>query len=54
MLQMDYTPESTAEKIGSAVGGVKLTAKGNLKRFKSLVERRGVETGAWRGQVAQH
>ena len=33
------------------LGGVKLTAKGNLKRFKELVERRGVETGAWRGTV---
>jgi uncharacterized membrane protein len=54
MLQMDYNPQTPAEKIGDAVGGVKLTAKGNLKRFKNLVERRGVETGAWRGTVAQH
>ena len=49
---MDFDPQSPAEKIGAAVGGVKLTAKGNLKRFKELVERRGVETGAWRGTVA--
>ena len=40
--------------LSNAVGGVKLTAKGNLKRFKDLVERRGVETGAWRGTVAPH
>lgn len=53
-LQMEYDPETTGEKIGAAMGGVKLTAKGNLKRFKELVERRGVETGAWRGSVAQH
>jgi uncharacterized membrane protein len=53
MLQMDYQPETLAEKVGDAVGGVKLTAKGNLKRFKQLVESRGVETGAWRGTV-QH
>ena len=50
-LQMDYEPQTPAEKIGDAVGAVKLTAKGNLKRFKELVERRGAETGAWRGTV---
>lgn len=54
MLQMDYAPETATEKVADALGGVKLTAKGNLKRFKQLVERRGVETGAWRGTVAQH
>jgi uncharacterized membrane protein len=53
-LQMDYDPESLGEKIGDAVGAVKLTAKGNLKRFKELVEARGVETGGWRGIVTQH
>ena len=54
MLQMDYQPETVGEKVGDAVGGVKLTAKGNLKRFKQLVERRGAETGAWRGTVTEH
>ncbi|HYE71435.1 MAG TPA: SRPBCC family protein [Ramlibacter sp.] len=54
MLQMDYHPETIGEKVGDAVGGVKLTAKGNLKRFKQLVESRGTETGAWRGTVTQH
>jgi hypothetical protein len=33
---------------------VKLTAKANLKRFKDLIEGRGVESGAWRGTVVQH
>jgi uncharacterized membrane protein len=51
MLQMDYDPETFGEKVGDALGGVKLTAKGNLQRFKELIERRGVETGAWRGTV---
>jgi len=54
MLQMDYEPETLTEKIGDAVGAVKLTAKGNLQRFKSLLEQRGTETGAWRGTVPQH
>jgi uncharacterized membrane protein len=53
-LEMDYDPETVGEKIGDAVGAVKLTAKGNLKRFKELVEARGAETGAWRGTVAPH
>jgi hypothetical protein len=33
---------------------VKLTTKGNLKRFKKLLESRGQETGAWRGTITQH
>jgi len=53
-LQMDYRPESMDEKIGDVLGGVKYTARDNLKRFKDLIERRGAETGAWRGTVAQH
>lgn len=51
MLQMDYDPQTLSEKVGGALGGVKLTAKGNLKRFKELIEGRGVESGAWRGTV---
>jgi uncharacterized membrane protein len=54
MLQMDYQPETVGEKVGSALGGVKATAKGNLKRFKELVEARGQESGAWRGTVTEH
>lgn len=54
MLQMDYDPETFGEKVGDALGAVKLEAKGNLKRFKDLIEGRGAETGAWRGTVAQH
>lgn len=53
MLQMDYTPQTAVEKAGDALGATKLTAKGNLKKFKALLESRGHETGAWRGEVAQ-
>lgn len=53
-LQMNYDPETAGEKLGAAIGGVKLTTRGNLQRFKELIERRGVETGAWRGTVTQH
>jgi uncharacterized membrane protein len=54
MLQMDYQPETAGEKMADAAGAVKLTTKGNLKRFKDLLESRGQETGAWRGAVTQH
>jgi hypothetical protein len=32
---------------------VKRQVKGDLGRFKELIERRGGESGAWRGEVAQ-
>lgn len=51
MLQMDYDPQSIDEKIGDALGFVKMQTKSNLKRFKQLVESRGTETGAWRGTI---
>ena len=54
MLQMDYDPQSLVEKVADAGGAVKLTTKGNLKRFKKLLETRGQETGAWRGTITQH
>jgi uncharacterized membrane protein len=54
LLHLEFQPETVGEKIGDAVGAVKLTAKANLKRFKDLIEGRGVESGAWRGTVVQH
>jgi uncharacterized membrane protein len=54
VLHMHYKPETALETIGDTVGVVKLAAKGNLKRFKNLIEGRGAETGAWRETVTQH
>jgi len=53
-LRMEYDPQTVAEKVADAGGAVKLAVKGNLKRFKKLLESRGQETGAWRGTIAQH
>ena len=53
MVQMDYEPEGAAEKVGDALGLVKRRVKGDLERFKELIEGRGTETGAWRGEVKQ-
>jgi hypothetical protein len=33
------------------VGADNRRVKGDLERFKELIERRGVESGAWRGTV---
>ena len=50
-LQMAFEPEGLAETIGDKLGFVDKQAEGDLERFKSFIERRGAETGAWRGQV---
>jgi uncharacterized membrane protein len=50
-LDLDVEPESLKEKIGEKLGFVSKQAEGDLKRFKEFVESRGVETGAWRGEV---
>ncbi|WP_030544844.1 SRPBCC family protein [Streptomyces albus] len=51
MLQLDHDPQGITDKVGDKVGFVKKQAKQDLGRFKSFIESRGVETGAWRGQV---
>jgi uncharacterized membrane protein len=53
-LEMEYLPETLTEELGGAVGGVKFATRGNLRRFKKLVESHGRETGAWRGTVPAH
>ena len=54
MLQMDFEPEGIVEKAGDKLGIVKSRVKGDLERFKSFIEARGQETGAWRGEVEQN
>jgi uncharacterized membrane protein len=51
MLQMEYHPDTLAEKAGTALGLVQRRAEGDLERFKQFIESRGQETGAWRGDV---
>jgi uncharacterized membrane protein len=53
MVQMDFEPEGVIEKVGSALGSDERRVKGDLERFKEFIESRGVETGAWRGEVRQ-
>jgi len=53
MLQLDYEPDGAMENIGSVLGMVSRRVEGDLERFKELVESRGSETGARRGEVRQ-
>ncbi|MBA2357629.1 MAG: SRPBCC family protein [Actinobacteria bacterium] len=53
LVSMDYEPEGIVEKAGAALGFDDRQVKGDLERFKQLIEKRGAETGAWRGTVEQ-
>lgn len=50
-LRLNYDPEGALEEVGDALGVVTARVTGDLKRFKEFVESRGVETGAWRGEI---
>ena len=50
-VQMEHETEGMMESLGSALGADSRRVQGDLERFKGLVEGRGVESGAWRGEV---
>ncbi len=52
-VQMDWEPDGMKEKAGAALGLDERRVEGDLERFRDLVEGRGVETGAWRGDVSR-
>jgi uncharacterized membrane protein len=54
MLRLEYEPQGFLETIGDATGFVTRRVQGDLERFKEYIERRGQETGAWRGTVKEH
>jgi uncharacterized membrane protein len=53
MLQLDYDPQGVVENVGDTLGFVSRRVKGDLERFKTFIESRGSETGAWRGEIEQ-
>ena len=53
-LQLDVEPDGPLETVGDALGVVKNRVKDDMKRFKTFIESRGTETGAWRGEVKQN
>jgi uncharacterized membrane protein len=52
ILSMSYQAEGLTETLGSAVGLDERRVRGDLERFKELIESRGAESGAWRGEVS--
>ena len=53
-VEMDVESESTTENVaGDLLGIVKDQVHGDLARFKQLIETRGEESGAWRGEVKE-
>jgi uncharacterized membrane protein len=50
---MTWEPEGFLESLGEKVGVDTLGVKRDLDNFKKVVESRGVETGAWRGEVLE-
>jgi uncharacterized membrane protein len=51
-VQMDVESDSKAENVaGDLLGVVKRQVRGDLERFKQLIENGNEETGAWRGEV---
>ena len=50
-LHLEYEPEGLVEKAGDKLHIVEKRAEADLEKFKSYIEGRGAETGAWRGTV---
>ena len=50
-VQMDWQPEGVLENVGATVGLDDRQVSRDLGRFKELIEQRGIESGAWRGEV---
>ena len=50
-VQLDWQPDGIVEKAGAVVGIDDHQVSSDLDKFKSFIESRGSETGAWRGEV---
>jgi len=50
-LEISYEPRDAAEKVGDALGVLERRVEGDLRRFKSFIEKAQSPTGAWRGEI---
>jgi len=51
-VEMAFEPEGPAELVGAAIGLPQRRVKGDLERFRELIEKRGGQpSGAWRGNI---
>lgn len=50
-LTMAYEPQGAVENIGDALGAMTSQVQSTVEDFKKFIEKRGAETGGWRGEV---
>jgi uncharacterized membrane protein len=50
-LIMEYEPQGAIENIGDALGLLSARVQQTVEQFKQFIEKRGTETGGWRGEV---
>ncbi|NUR59553.1 MAG: SRPBCC family protein [Catenulispora sp.] len=50
-VQLEWEPQTMAEKTGSTVGLDTRQVRADAERFKHYIEHRNAESGAWRGEV---
>jgi uncharacterized membrane protein len=50
-LAMAYEPEGAVENVGDNLGVFSARVQRTIEDFKTFIEKRGSETGAWRGGV---
>ena len=50
-LKLEAEPKGAVETVGAELGLLENRVKGDLERFKTFIEGRRGETGAWRGEI---
>ena len=50
-LRIEFEPDGVIETVGNALGVVDSRVAGDLERFKTYIESRQEESGAWRGHI---
>jgi sporulation protein YlmC with PRC-barrel domain len=50
---IDHEAEGAVGAVADATGAVERRVRGDLERFKQMIESRGAATGAWRGTVSE-
>jgi uncharacterized membrane protein len=50
-LELKVEAQGAREQVGDMLGVLKQQVRGDLTRFKELIESRGEASGAWRGEV---
>jgi hypothetical protein len=48
---MAYEPKGVVENVGDAIGVMSARVQNTVEDFKEFIEKRGGESGAWRGEV---